>query len=328
MTKLAFLIIVIGLVFITPTCVNAQKLDSITDATVGSNNIPNNSSLIFSPNGRAIFAFLVSFLSVIVIVWITNLIMRRLRKYDPRVTGTFWDIIRIRDNYPNLGVFQFLIWSFVIMFSFAGVFLVRILNGFTSDDTFQNIPYNILTILGISAIVCVISIYLSRDKYYPPRPIEDINKEPTDKKADETKIDNKETAENKLKRILPIFEMMLEDNYRISLPKFQMFFWTWIIIAIYLIGLFSQTSNLIYNVGALAIPDIHPAFVIIMAVSQGAFVVNSLMSQRTIKIIYVKPTRPTRSDFISIFGTNFGTTLDKGAVWIENENGDRDIRVT
>jgi hypothetical protein len=104
-------------------------------------------------------------------------------------------------------------------------------------------------------------------------------------------------------------------------------FWTWILIAIYLIGLFSQTGNIVNDRDELTFPDIHPAFVVIMIVSQGAFIGSSLRRQRTIEIIYVMPKKLKADEIISIFGTNFGTTLDKGAVWFEHETNGNQIRV-
>jgi hypothetical protein len=209
------------------------------------------------------------------------------------------DIIRI----TNLGVFQFLIWSFVIMFSSFAVFIIGIFSGFAATQgTPLSIPYNLLTIMGISAAVCVISIYLSRNKDFPPG------------------------TSNNQKGILPLSGMIREENHKISLPKVQMLFWTWILVAIYLIGLFLQTANIVNDRGELTFPDIHPAFVVIMLVSQGAFIGNILMTQRTMKIMYVMPRKGKADEIISIFGTNFGTTFEKGAVWLDDAK-DHQIRI-
>lgn len=276
----------------------------------------------------SVLAFLSSFF-IVTLIWITTTFV--LKKYAAYVLEegtkwTFWDIIRIKDNYPNLGVFQFLMWSVVIFFCSLGFYLFVIF--LVADrlakiqDVLQIIPYNLFTLMGISAVSCIISIYLARDKYSTPRPppkaVGVIEKRNSDRKGS------------------LISEMILEENHKMSLPKLQMFFWTWILIIIYFIAFFLQTFEIVVdveddrkinNLQAINIPDIHPAFVIIMAVSQGAFIGNSLMSQRTIRIIYVVPARHKVNEIISIFGTNFGSTLEKGAIWIEFGDVDRRIRI-
>ena len=163
--------------------------------------------------------------------------------------------------------------------------------------------------MGISAAVCIFSIYLSRDRYSPPRPAGSVKNTDTGSKNTDT------GSKGSL-----ILEMMLEENHKISFPKFQMFIWTWILIAIYLIGFFLQAYEIVTDVQdngkvnnllALNIPDIHPAFVIIMAVSQGAFIGNSLMSQRTIRIISVV-SAGSKNEIISIFGDQLWHYIREG----------------
>src|SRR6188472_2092071 len=77
--------------------------------------------------------------------------------------GGFSDIIRDGNYYASLPRFQFLLWTFVISFTFLSVYLIRILGGENSFPT--QIPTEVLLLMGISVVVPTISTPLSSFKY-------------------------------------------------------------------------------------------------------------------------------------------------------------------
>ena len=75
----------------------------------------------------------------------------------------FWDIVRADDWYPSLSIFQFLLWTFVVIFAYLGVYLIRMSAGvFTPMSGF---PPNLLTLMGISISVPVVSGGVSNITY-------------------------------------------------------------------------------------------------------------------------------------------------------------------
>jgi hypothetical protein len=58
----------------------------------------------------------------------------------------FWDLIREKDWYPSLSRFQLLLWTWIIGFSFFGVFIIRWFGGVPA---FPSLPDNVLLLLGV-----------------------------------------------------------------------------------------------------------------------------------------------------------------------------------
>jgi hypothetical protein len=270
-----------------------------------------------SPDQRIALAFFISFIIVLVIVYIVSVILRHARKSPPliKIKTGFWDIIRGEDWFPSLAIFQFLIWTFVITFAFLGVYLVRIFGGVL--DPPPSIPGNILALMGISVAVPIISGGISRIKYVAPATV----KEPT--------------------APLPGLSTMLEENKKPSLTRFQMFGWTWIGILIYFAILFSTVSTTVMDtksaeicerlqpsetefsrlhcnklLNALTLPDIDPTLVILMGLSQGGYLGGKIITTPEMKTEKVVLGKRDNMSILSIFGKNFGTNSD--TIWFDD----------
>ncbi|MDE1770436.1 MAG: hypothetical protein KGI28_07800 [Thaumarchaeota archaeon] len=80
---------------------------------------------------------------------------------------------------------------------------------------------------------------------------------------------------------LPKYSTMLEENNAPSVTRFQMFAWTIIGIIAYLVILFSEipTPGVVYNIGSLVLPSISPILVVLMGLSQSAYVGGKAVAQ-------------------------------------------------
>ena len=197
------------------------------------------------------YAFLVSILVILGIIGITVKILHK------GIRRSFVEIIKDREGFPSLSLFQFFLWTTVISFGFLSIYLsiylIRIMNGVYSPPL-EEIPTGILALMGISTAVPI-----ARSKMVSAHLTESKNV-------------------HKLSSILQ------DKEGRPTLAKFQMFIWTWIAIIIYLVILFSSVSEIgepdyeVENIeckdnkySCLAFPDIDPSLVVLMGLSQTAY---------------------------------------------------------
>jgi hypothetical protein len=307
------------------------SITALTSRISGNNNQPDNSSNIttttttipaplvdISPSQRIALAFVISFITILVITLVVSKIVRNAKRSHPNIKTGFWDIIRESDWYPSLAIFQFLVWTFVITFAFLGIYLVRIFGGVLEAP--PSIPGNILALMGISVAVPIVSGGISRIKYFSSTVA--AIKEPSSP--------------------LPPLSTMLEENNKPALTRFQMFGWTWIGIMIYIGILFSTAgTTLMHTEDArtcqtlqpnqaeysqlhcdkplrnLTLPDIDPTLVVLMGLSQGAYVGGKIITTPTMKIDKVVLGKKDANEYIlSIFGNNFGSNKD--TVWFDD----------
>ena len=92
----------------------------------------------------------------------------------------------------------------------------------------MDIPEGLILVMGISAAVTVVNGVVSKVKYGETTP---PNEPPT-----------KEVPSDQIRKKLPGFRTMLMENDKITLPRFQMFAWTWIGIIAYLGLLFWEVD--------------------------------------------------------------------------------------
>ncbi|MBI1829509.1 MAG: hypothetical protein HY222_04875 [Thaumarchaeota archaeon] len=274
LTRRPFLMIVILLVMIAPVMAYSQSTGEfkVIKTPVGTNDMISSNLVIFG----------ISALAVILILLSIKIILRR----DPQ-KASFIDMIRESDWYPSLSRFQFLLWTCIILFAFFAVYLIRLSNGVI--EPISSIPENLLILMGISLISPVIGTALS------PKNTTASNSKPTD---DEMKKRG--------------FYTMLEENGKPALARAQMFSWTWIAIAVYLIVFFSSVGsvtsdymlhksdcdnsyNIIKNNSTatieknyqcmydLTVPNVDQTFVVLMGLSQGAYLGGKYASQKKSK---------------------------------------------
>lgn len=306
------------------------SITALTSGIGGNNNQPGNSSNItaitipsplidISPSQRTALAFVISFITILVITLVVSKIVRYAKRFHPTIKTGFWDIIREGDWYPSLAIFQFLVWTFVITFAFLGIYLVRIFGGVLEAP--PSIPINILALMGISVAVPIVSGGISRIKYFSST-VAAVKEPPTP---------------------LPPLSTMLEENSKPALTRFQMFGWTWIGIMIYIGILFSTVGTTLMDIEDartcqmlqpnqaeefsqlhcdnpltdLTLPDIDPTLVILMGLSQGAYLGGKIITVPTMKIDKIVLAKKDTNEYVlSIFGNNFGSNKD--TVWFDN----------
>ena len=145
-------------------------------------------------------AALYAAITVIVISFIVRALLHRSEK-------RFRTIILNEAGYPSLAIFQFLLWTVVVAFSYLLIYYLRIYSGLY--DPPSTISTNILILLGISTAVPIVSAGVGSMVYKG------------DRSRPETPREHK-------------WSSMLLENGKASLARYQMFLWTWIGIGIYI----------------------------------------------------------------------------------------------
>jgi hypothetical protein len=258
-----------------------------------------------------LLSFVIALVAVLLILFVASTIIRKIRAAPPQsenimaqssrgpsFKSKFSDIIRGFDMDPSLSIFQFLLWSLVLMFSFIGVYLVRIFAGI-SDPPQGPLPVYLLSIGGISVATPLISNLISSYRYNSVQFY-------TDERADTAEENDSVAQKRPLKR--PPLGEMLREYGKPTLSRFQMFGWTWISIGIYLSVLFSKVSESSHSVQNLSVPDVDPTLVVLMGLSQFAFLGIKASNSTEIQISRIYPLDGVSGDSFSIFGKNFGDT--------------------
>ncbi|HJU78012.1 MAG TPA: hypothetical protein VJ599_00410 [Nitrososphaeraceae archaeon] len=283
----------------SPIYAQVKKINSQEDSKI----IPTPTQLVYF-----VVAMALSFVAVLIIVGIGGQVLKKSiigtesivdNTGKPKVVqvySKFRDIVNDEDYYPSLAIFQFLIWTVIILFVIISIFFIKMLNGvYLFDETTYNIPYNILILMGLSVTVPVASSYVSVVKY------------------------GKRTVSGAPPKQKP-FGSMLAENGKPSLSRFQMFAWTWVSIIFYLVSFISQTYFTLYDVSTLKIPDVPGVFVILMGISQGAYVGGKIALKQLFEVTSVIPANAkANTPFdLTIVGSNFGTFgADKDVtVWL------------
>jgi hypothetical protein len=230
--------------------------------------------------------------AIIIVAVIVNVVVYMIKKESNRKVKLI-DVVYEKDNYPSLAKFQFLLWTFLVAVAFLWIYFIRLWSGVITVPTFDIIPGNILTLMGISVAVPITSGAIGAVKYRSQW-----------EKRNET-MERKELV------------TMLEEGGRPSLTRLQMLLWTGIGLAIYIGTLYvAVRSNLAYP-ACLALPDIDATIVVLMGLSQGAYVGGKLVATGPgPAITEIKPDKGKEKDEISIFGSGFGEKKD--TVWIGN----------
>ena len=251
--------------------------------------------IIHDPISRIIVSFVIAIVSIVVITLVARHIISRLRKNtNPINSSKFWDIIRSNDMDPSLSVFQFFLWTIILMFVLFSAYFIRIFGGVIEVIPGPP-PVALLALTGISIVTPFGSSLISSLRY---------------PKADTVMEETSDSSQN----IRPPLGEMLREFGKPSLSRFQMFGWTWISIIIYLAIYGAEISKDYTNVVNLSIPDVFPLLVGLMGLSQVVFLGAKATVTAQIEITKVFPLEVKRGEHISIFGLNFGN--DRQDVWL------------
>jgi hypothetical protein len=223
----------------------------------------------------------------------------------------FWNIIRDDDWYPSLSLFQFFMWTAVILFSFTFLTFLRLGHELLPSIGGLGSP-TILALMGISVATPLVSNVVSSIKY------------PTSSTFDPPEK-------------LPGLGTMLQEGGKPSLTRFQMFAWTFISIIVFFSSLYVMISDNINSVSELSLPNVDPILLALMGLSQVAYIGGKAISRTPgIATIYPRvieqPEKLNKDDdrhitggkLVSIFGIDFGSeeankTEFRGQVWIGEE---------
>lgn len=192
--------------------------------------------------------FLSVFLSGILIIVIVSIF---------RILGkkTLKGILLNEHGLPTLSKFQFLLWTLVISFSFLFIQILKIIStDYVSGQEFliNEIPENLLAMMGISVAVPIAA----------------------------SRLTSKMKNAQKNNTVISFGSMFCNYEGNLDLSRLQMFLWTVIGISIYLHILFDQIITLT-SASDLFLPDVSPTLVILMGLSQGAYLGSKATSKTT-----------------------------------------------
>jgi hypothetical protein len=238
----------------------------------------------------ALMVAFVVVLAIIVFVWrLTwkSIYEKGDLKYEPK----FSDFIRTPDWDPSLSIFQFLLWTTVVIFTYLSLYLFRIFNG-VSEPPQGGIPTNLLLLMGISIGVPIASSYISSVKRGPGELTDVPPKVPR-----------------------PRLSLMLYEFDKLTLSRFQMFAWTWVSILIYLYAFIPAVTDHFSTPQNATVPNIDPTLVAFMGLSQAAFLAGKAANPK-LRISSIYPEVGRVGERISIFGSNFGNNKD--IIWFND----------
>lgn len=224
----------------------------------------------------------------------------------------FFDIIRGPNMDPSLALFQFLVWTFVVIFSFVLIYSIKILAG-DYNLAGSHVPLNLLVLMGISTAVPIASTYISREYY---------ERDLTAQNFVANAFEGKNSAELQgLRKENPVGKMLKENN-KPTIARYQMFVWTFIGIFIYLFSLSTlvAANDQPQEIMKISVPDVDVTIVALMGLSSTAFLgLKAVSNYMNIREILpdgsLQDLRP--GEDLSIFGKNFGEESD--TVWIGNK---------
>jgi hypothetical protein len=239
-------------------------------------------------------------LVIVFLIFILAYFLVRKRRREEKIDLKFWDIIRDDNWYPSLAIFQFLLWTGIVLFAYFGIALTRFFSGV---GVFIEFPSSLILVMGISAGVPITGTVISHFKYGGTTP---PNVEST-----------KEAPSDRIRKILPGFKTSLMENGKLTLPRFQMFAWTWIGIIAYLGLLYLEIVTNLDHIESLFLPGIPILFVSLMGLSQATYLTAKSVRPSYFAINEVRPRKiriKQKDNFITVLGSNFGSN---GTVWIE-----------
>jgi len=288
--------------YVSKNTANATSDKGLIEIIVKSPSSP----FIENETTRNLTSYILAIIIILIITLIAKNVITKIRgTKTPGYKSRFSDIIRGHDMDPGLSTFQFLLWTFVLMFAFISVYFVRIFGG-VSEPPQAPLPIYLLAIAGISVATPILSTLISSYKYADSNPVQFNSGD--DSKPPQT-LDSPSTSGQIIPKIRPGFGEMLREFGKPTLARFQMFAWTWIGITVYLAVFFSTVSENSQNVQNLAVPDVDPTLVILMGLSQFAFLGIKTAASNEIQISMIYPKKVRQGGTFSIFGKEFGEEM-------------------
>jgi IPT/TIG domain len=187
------------------------------------------------------------------------------------------------DGRLSTSKFQWLLWTVVAIFGFCAVFIERWMRGDLSVDT--TMPTYLLTAMGLSGLT--MSVAKGITTMYASQGL-----------VDKTNPEIMGSSEKKPRTLLR-GGLITDDHGVPDLAKIQMISFTFIAIGIYFVRLASQP-------GLPVLVDIDPALMVLMGLSQGAYLGKKLTTTEAPRINGMSAATAQAGDKITLSGVNFG----------------------
>jgi hypothetical protein len=240
------------------------------------------------------YGFLALALLYLLSVWVTG-------KFSPlqAALGT--------DHRLSTSKFQFLLWTAVVVFTYAWYYALRVAKaGNEPPAAINDLPANVLLAMGISVVTmagakAITTSYLLRGL-----------------------IDKPAQSPNEAAAV----DLVQNDNEGPDLTKIQMLVWTFIAITVYLVQV-AMTART-YGVGCSLLPpgadlppncrfpDIDAALMVLMGLGQGAYLGNKLVTVNTPRISSSTPASGAWGTAVALRGQAFGASPDGQQVTLDD----------
>jgi hypothetical protein len=224
--------------------------------------------------------------------------------------GKFQDplkLIRGEDNRLSTSQFQFWLWTLVVFFAYATIYTARALKGV--PDPISYIPGNVMLVMGFSA-----------STYAAARAI-------TGAFVDTGRIPKTLAPTSGRGSLGGIDQLLTRDDGSVDLQKVQILTWTVIAVAIYVTLVVGTVGHIQQVVGTSALmneiqtkgylvglPNIDSALMVLMGLSQAAYLGGKLTSTSQPRITAVSTSRLALGQQFTILGASLGNDKDAGVV--------------
>ena len=238
------------------------------------------------------------------------------------------DLFTGQDKRPSSSKFQFLLWTVVVIFSYVAVYAARALRGYY--ESVDQIPVNLLIVMGFSITTAAaakgITVgYLETGRVAKPEPASTM----ADPNNSERNVEGKP-----LKRRAGWSAILVDDEGYPDLSKIQMIAWTFIALAVYLVGVVALVNALPHALEGvkdaagnavtvtwrdltpafleqhpdvahrISIPDISGALMVLMGLGQGAYLGKKLVTANTARLTQLSPTAGKPGSEVTVSGVS------------------------
>ncbi|GAB4453899.1 MAG: hypothetical protein Fur0044_48720 [Anaerolineae bacterium] len=196
------------------------------------------------------------------------------------------ELARGADENYSASLLQFLIFTYLTVFTYVAVYAARLVSGLT---TLPEIPLNLLVLMGLSVISATASKGIT--------------------------ISYQEQGQQSGAGVFK------DETGNVALIKVQMLIWTFIAAAIYFITVVNFINTKGYTQSAL--PDVDGALLVLMGAAQGGYIGGKLVSRSTgipiIERIVPSPISLNADTKITLLGGLFGDSQDSSTVVYQNK---------
>lgn len=207
------------------------------------------------------------------------------------VTGQ-WNPLKLvegHDERTSISKTQWLIWTTVIAFSYVTIFMARAISG--EYGPFDSMPYNLWVVMGFSTGTMIAA------------------KSTTGAYVAKGKITKSQSTGAKAG------DLVKDDSGYPDLSKAQLLTWTLIAVGIYIV-------SVVHEVGqgtSATMPDISPTLMVLMGLSQGAYLGKKLATVTTPHITGLSPGAGPAGTTVRIIGLQFGKVQNGSMVTVDEK---------